>query len=818
MKLKTTIILLIVAAIGLSYVFLYERKQMPHEEWERLQKKVLPDFKASMIKKIELSNESGKVVMEKAEDNYWHITEPLKLRSDNSEVNSILSEFEFMNKVGSFRQEGEKPFDLKDYGLDNPKISITMYTDIPSKPGKIQVMGPKDKYTVFVGQKLAAGDNVYIKLDASDEVMVVPGTLLGKVTKNVLDLRSKWVFAFDKEAVDKVEVKTAEYHIVCDRKGSFWRLSEPVNDLADLEKVRDLLGKLKNLQIDRNDFITEESTDLVTFGLDKPRYTVTLYERGVAQSVLFGHSLDNKVYAKRTDEPTVFFLKDTVLIDLSKRPNDLRDRKVVRFDSIGTYGINKLEIKTPGDLIAIEKSLDLDWVLTKPVKIYADQDTVKNFIEKVKTLEIEDFISDKPADLSAYGLKDPVFEISVTKEEDKELAKFYVGKKLPDGSKCYVKRVGEDPVYTVPTAEFYDKIETPLLSFRDRLVCDFNKDLVRKLVVEKPDRTYVCDITNRRDEEGQFLWELSKPVQTIADTHAINQIIWDLSFLKVDSYVVKAPADLKPFGLQDPKIKVSVTYEKALEETPQEQGKKIQEEQTGTAGKQKEPLEKRVETRTLLIGKKVKEGDKVSSYGMFADSDLVFELSWPKIKNLDAELAPTRILNFERVDVKALTLNYNERTISLQKTDNVWKLKNNEQKEVYGREVDYFIRSLNELKANYIEQYKATNLTQFQLDKPQAVITIGLEDREAVLYVGKKKDTDSYYVKNKDSDYIYVVGKESIASLIKKEEDFTTPLHETAPQTSGDGARAVPGEMPAGSVPHAPHGKPPKSSPHGGFH
>lgn len=303
MKLKTTIILLIVAAIGLSYVFLYERKQMPHEEWERLQKKVLPDFKASMIKKIELSNESGKVVMEKADDNYWHITEPLKLRSDNSEVNSILSEFEFMNKVGSFRQEGEKPFDLKDYGLDNPKISITMYTDIPSKPGKIQVMGPKDKYTVFVGQKLAAGDNVYIKLDASDEVMVVPGTLLGKVTKNVLDLRSKWVFAFDKEAVDKVEVKTAEYHIVCDRKGSFWRLSEPVNDLADLEKVRDLLGKFKNLQIDRNDFITEESTDLVTFGLDKPRFTVTLYEKGVAQSVLFGHSLDNKVYAKRTDEP-----------------------------------------------------------------------------------------------------------------------------------------------------------------------------------------------------------------------------------------------------------------------------------------------------------------------------------------------------------------------------------------------------------------------------------------------------------------------------------------------------------------------------------
>ncbi|KAB2836681.1 MAG: DUF4340 domain-containing protein [Candidatus Brocadia sp.] len=810
MKLKTTIILLIVAAIGISYIFLYERKQLPHEEWERLQKKVLPDFKASMIKKIELNNESGKVVLEKGGDNYWHIIEPLKLRSDNSEVNSILSEFEFMNKVGSFKQEGDKPFDLKDYGLDTPKISISMYTDIPAKPDKIQVMGPKDKYTVFVGQKLAAGDNVYIKLDASDEVVVVPGTLLGKVTKNVLDLRSKWVFSFDKEAVEKVEVKTAEYNIVCNRKGNFWRISEPVNDLADLEKVKDILGKLKNLQIDRNDFITEESGDLVKFGLEAPRYTVTITEKGVPQSVMFGHSLDNKVYVKRTDEPTVFFLKDIILADLNKRPNDLRDRKVVRFESIGTYGVNKLEIKTPSDLIAIEKSLDLDWKLTKPINIYADQDTVKNFIEKIKTLEIEDFISDKPTDLAAYGLKNPVFEISVTKEEDKELAKFYVGNKLSDGTKCYVKRVGEDPVYTVPTAEFYDRIEDPLLRFRDRLVSEFNKDLVKKLVIEKSDRTFVCDITNKKDAEGQFQWELSKPVQTTADTNAINQIIWDMSFLKADSYVVHAPKDLKPYGLNDPGIRVSVTYEKIPEQISEEEDKK----KTDSAVKPKEPLEKVVETRTLLIGKKLKDGDKVSSYGMFADSDLVFELSWPKIKNLEAELVPTKILSFERTDVKELTLNYNERSISLKKINNVWKLKNNEQKEVQGREVDYFVRTLDELKGSYIEQYKATNLTQFSLDKPQAVITVGLEGGDAVLYLGKKKDTNSYYVKNKDSDYIYVVDKDSVANLIKKEEDFTTAIHDIAPQTSVDETKA----MPSGAIPHAPHGMPPKSSPHGGFH
>lgn len=815
MKLKTTIILLIIAAIGVSYVFLYERKQLPHEEWERLQKKVLPDFKASMIKKIELNNEGGKVVLEKTGDNYWHIVEPQKLRSDNSEVNSILSEFEFMNKVGSFRQEGDKPFDLKDYGLDAPKISITMYTGIPAKPDKIQVMGPKDKYTVCVGQKLAAGDNVYIKIDSSDEVVVVPGTLLDKVSKNVLDLRSKWVFTFDKEAVDNIQVKTAEYSIVCNRKGNFWRLSEPISDLADLEKIKEILGKLKNLQIDRTDFITEESSDLVRFGLDTPQYIVTINEKGVSQSVMFGHSLDNKVYVKRSDEPTVFFLKDIILADLSKKPNDLRDKKVVRFESIGTYGVNKLEIKTPADLIAIEKSLDLDWKLTKPINIYADQDTVKNFIEKIKTLEIEDFVSDKPTDLSLYGLKDPVFEIAVTKEEDKELAKFYIGNKLPDGTKCYVKRVGEEPVYTVPTAEFYDKIENALLSFRDRLVSEFNKDLAKKIVIERPDRTFICDITNKKDAEGQFQWELSKPVQTVADTSALNQIIWDLSFLKADCYVARAPKDLKPYGLNDPKSKVSVTYEKIPEQPSEGSDKKNKEEKSDNITKTKDSLEKIVETRTLLIGKKVKDGDKVSSYAMFSDSDLVFELSWPKIKNIDAELVPAKIFNFEWTDVKEIALNYADRSILLEKTNNVWKLKNNEQKDVQGREVDYFVRNLHELKGDYIEQYKATNLTQFSLDKPHLSITIGLESGNAVLYIGKKKDTNGYYVKNKDSDYVYVVGNESIVNLMKKEEDFTTVVIEPAPKASADEANVMRGEMPAGI---SPHGRPPSRSPHGGGH
>ncbi|MDR4509962.1 MAG: DUF4340 domain-containing protein [Candidatus Brocadiaceae bacterium] len=802
MKLKTTIILLIAAVIGIIYVFLYEKKQVPQEEWARMQKKIFPYFKASMVKKIELNNEQGKVVLERDENSYWYITVPQRLRADNSEINSILSDFEFMSKIGSFAPEEGKPFDLKDYGLDVPKTSITMYTGITTSPDKIRVAGPQDKYTVFLGNKLAAGDNVYLKIGANDEVNVVPGGILEKASKNILDLRSKWVFSFDEEAVDLVQINTNEFELVCERKGEFWRLVEPLDDLADLQIVKGIIKKLKDQQINYEDFLSGKTDDLTMFGLDTPRFTVSVREKGAMQSVIFGNSLDNKVYVKRLDEPTIFLLQDSILADLSRKPNELRDRALIRFDSYGTYGVNKIEIKTANDSISIEKALDLDWKITQPVKLYADQDTVKNFIEKIKTLEIVDFVSDKPADLSTYGLQNPVFEISVTKEENRELAKFLVGNKLPDGHKCYVKRVGEEPVYTVPTVEFYDKIENALLAFRDKLVCEYDRDLVRKIVIEKPDRTFLCNKTGEEDEEGRMQWALSKPVQTIADPDVMNQIVWDLSYLKAENHVVENPEDLSAYGLDDPRIKLSVTYEKVAVQMPEES--EVDKEENSIP-------ERTIETRTLLIGDHVvADNDKVNSYCMFDDRDIVFELSWPKIKNFNAELVPTRIFSFLRSQVKGIALRYENEDIEFEKRNNMWEIKNSEMEDLLGREVDYYVRVLERLKGDYIEQYKATNLTQYSLDRPRLTITVSLENGDAALFIGKKKDAGGYYVKNRDSDYIYVVSADSIIELMKKEKDFSQKVAGALPPL-----KASPGETPLGT---SPHGKPESKGVHGGFH
>ena len=78
-------------------------------------------------------------------------------------------------------------------------------------------------------------------------------------------------------------------------------------------------------------------------------------------------------------------------------------------------------------------------------------------------------------------------------------------------------------------------------------------------------------------------------------------------------------------------------------------------------------MQKTVETRTLLVGKTLEAGDKVDSYCMYSDSDFVFVLSWPKIKDFNAELVPARRFILRKMDVRRLSLGYGDATIQMEK-------------------------------------------------------------------------------------------------------------------------------------------------------
>ncbi len=760
MKLKTTIILLIVAAIGFAYVFLYERKQFTTDEIVQRAGMVFPDFNSDRVNRIEIKKGDLVTLLEKTDKDNWMLQKPLAVNADKAEVTSILSELQYMKKISSIKASS----DLKPYGLAEPVFVASLWTGAiePTKAGQA-----KKEHSIYVGSKRAGGDEVYIRLEGSNEILLVPGTILDKFGKSVSDLRTKKVFDIETEAVEKMEIQNASSEIIsCVRKGNNWHLTTPVSDLCDNEKVVEIINKLKNLKIDKSDFMTEDDSNLTKYGLDMPKITVAIEQRGKTETVIFGHSLDNKVYTKHKDAPSIFMIGETVLADLSKKPNDIRDRKVCRFEPLG---VAKLNLKSGENTIMIEKSKEYDWKFTSPVEMFADADSLKALISAVQGMEIQNFVADNQEDMAQWGLNTPVADVEIFKEGGESLVHIQVGKKDEKGMLCYIRRSGDKSVFMVKTEEFYDRVSNPLLALRDRLIIEYEKENAERLVIEKKDRTFVCE----KSKDDPTKWMLIEPVKAAADMIPLNNVIWDLAFFKVERYVTQSPKDLSEFGLDNPNMKVTIAYKEIIEESIEKRKK----DKEGEIYLKPKVSEGPPATKTLLIGKKVRPDENANYYGMLAGGDLVFEISWTELKDFEAELAPTRLMPFDKALVKTVNITYNDKEVSYELKRESWEMVKPESRDVDRREVEVITYHLENLRAEAIECYSTNDLAQFGLDNPWFKASVGLDGKECVLQVGKKTSDNKYYAKSSQADFIYIVKAEDIDKLMGIESKESSTIN-----------------------------------------
>ncbi|MBS1258196.1 MAG: hypothetical protein MAG551_01249 [Candidatus Scalindua arabica] len=764
MKFRTTIILLIIAAIGAAYIFLYDRKQFRTEEWVQRQQMVLPDYRIDQINKIELKKEKSTIVLESTDNVRWRMLQPLQLRADGAEVKKILSQFEFLRKVGTIKEGEAANFSLGNYGLDKPQIVVNLWMkESPILKGAEETTGAESKYTINIGDRLAAGQStVYINIEGSKDVVVVTAEFLEKIDKNINDLRNKWAFEYDIDAVERIRIQSGSKDpIVCSRADQHWWVTQPVSDRGDTSRIRDILSEMKNLKIAKADYVSDKEEDIARYGLDKPRLTISIGStEGIVQSLFLGHGLDDKIYAKRDDESSIFFVHDVVLSDLDLEPNDLRDKLLLRFDSIGTYGIEKVELEYPDTTLTMVKTKQYDWLITSPNKILADRDTIRKFIDKIKDLQIQLYEDDSGENFEEYGLGDSCVKVSVFRKiGEGETVKFMIGDSDPDGGLCYVKKDGEDAVYSVPTDEFYDVAKAGYVAFRDKLVLEFPKESAQEIAIDRDGKSFVC----KKDDTGHITkWNLTSPVSMEADVDSVNQVVWNLSFLVVGKIIALSAEDLGVYGLDSPGLKVSVTYEKS--------GSVSGDIEKGDLARPKERV-----TRTLLVGGKLEPANEKSNYyAKFTDDDIIFQIGWPDVRDYSVDLVTMSLFNIDTLEVKSLKIKHPARELSfLKNSDNRWEIQP-ENKLLEGNFADRIISAMNSLKAASIVQYSGDDLIKYGLDNPLFSVTVGTGDGEDSLLVGREEGESSCFVMSKTTNFVYLMNKHKINDII--EESVSTEI------------------------------------------
>jgi hypothetical protein len=392
----------------------------------------------SAIRKIRLKYADRENIVCQKTEAEWNLLEPMGAKGEKGAIGKIISDLGDLKVDRFITEEAE---DVSIYGLSQPQIEATVTLDDGVE--KSLLIGKEEDGSVYV--KRASDKAVYsVNADIIDKLKVEPS-----------DLRDRTVVAFDRNLVEKLELRSSGRSVVMEKKQEegradlikpeeFWEITKPDVVKADKSTVDEILKKLDELKVD--EFASDDPEDLSIYGLIQPQIQAVIYVReSEPKTLLVGKKTGESVYVKTASEKSVYLVDAGIVDDLSKGMLDLRDKEVLDF----TQGdVKRLELKRKDKTIVCIKQ-EHDWRIIEPVKQKAENYKVDNILSKIDEMKTEKFVAEEASQLSEYGLDQPNVEVTLTFKDDKT-EKLLVGKKLPESESAYGKLASGKVVFVIP--------------------------------------------------------------------------------------------------------------------------------------------------------------------------------------------------------------------------------------------------------------------------------------------------------------------------------------------------------------------------------
>jgi hypothetical protein len=179
--------------------------------------------------------------------------------------------------------------------------------------------------------------------------------------------------------------------VILSKVSGTWEITQPKAMAADQDAVSALVNALASLGSDR--LIEEKAGDLGGYGLTAPSETISITKKdGKTDTLLVGDDTPTQAgtFVKLANDSRVFTIPTYVKANLDKTPKDLRDKRLLTFNS------DKLTRVT---LNAIEfgKSGTNEWQILKPKPMRADSAAVDEVVRKLKDAKLDPGVSEEDA-------------------------------------------------------------------------------------------------------------------------------------------------------------------------------------------------------------------------------------------------------------------------------------------------------------------------------------------------------------------------------------------------------------------------------------
>mgnify|MGYP006094798829 CR=1 FL=1 len=368
--------------------------------------KTLLNFNTSSIQHIQILREKNPLELKKTGE-VWRISGDIRAQGDKDAIMNFLQAIQF-SRVTEFVDEA--PESMEPYGLNPPKLKLVLDFDDGSQ-------------TLSLGN-LKEGKGYFGRINDSKNIILVGTRLFEVLSQKTVDFLDKTLFEFEEKEILQLSLqsKSETIRVIRDKNDS-WNIQSPIKTAADLSTVNSLLFDLKEAQITKYIKISMDTPE--SFGLDNPQKSFSLKIKNSKNWTLQlgNQSADGQqIFAQWTGQQTVFLISKEVVDKLFRSLHDLRNKKILRFESAE---VNKVLIQTPENLFELRKN-GPQWSLEKPEKIKTDH-IGNDLVWTLKGLEFSSIITPPlPANLS--GLDSPSFTLRIFKNNEEEIATLKVGK------------------------------------------------------------------------------------------------------------------------------------------------------------------------------------------------------------------------------------------------------------------------------------------------------------------------------------------------------------------------------------------------------
>lgn len=449
---KSFLVLVAIALAVGAYAYFVESKREPSTTTSETEREKVWSFEADKIEEIEIKASNGDLTRLKKAGATWQVVSPEPMEADQDAISTIVSA---VSSLESTKTVDEQPASVTQYELDPPRTRVA-----------VRLAGESATKQLHLGTKTPTGADLYARVDGQPKVFLVGAPLEDQLNRTTFDLRDKSVLRFDRDKADSLKLEPAASAPVSLVKKSSeqWRLSAPADAKADFSAVDGIISKLSQARMQAVS-ANDGTKDLKKYGLDKPQAIATVGAGSSRASLAVGaKSPEGTVYARDLARPIVFTVEATLLEDLSKKPDDVRQKMLFEFRSFTALSIDVThgpEVFSFVKQTAPPASNPLDqssvpaetWKQTKPAAKDLDQTKVTDFLVNIANLKADSFVDRAASTGDDYAIAVRFGEAKTPKEERVTFRK--------SGSTVQAIVPGEPGAAVVPTAEF-DKVVSGL--------------------------------------------------------------------------------------------------------------------------------------------------------------------------------------------------------------------------------------------------------------------------------------------------------------------------------------------------------------------